>query len=71
MDRATSQVIASQNGGSAGGRATPALRASAVKMTALVRQCAVIATTGVTRVRERPSRNVAATSESMPRNGMR
>ncbi|GAA4519659.1 hypothetical protein GCM10023191_095490 [Actinoallomurus oryzae] len=64
-------MIAIQNGSSAGGFATPALMASAVKTTALVTQCAVIATTGSTRAWERLSRNVAATSESMPRNGMR
>src|SRR5688572_12407900 len=71
VDNATSQLIAAQNESSAGGFAAPTLTASTVKMTALVVQWTVIDTAGATLVRERLSRNVAATSEHMPRNGMR
>jgi hypothetical protein len=69
VDRTTSQVTAAQKPASAGGSAAPVLTANTVNSTALVAQWMVIATPGATGAGERLSRNVAATSDSMPSNG--
>lgn len=69
--RSTSQATAVQKEASAGGVTEPVAAARTVNTTALVAQWTVRATEGATSVRVRRSRNVAATSESMPRNGTR
>ncbi|GHB47517.1 hypothetical protein GCM10010377_42880 [Streptomyces viridiviolaceus] len=71
MDSATSHTIAVQKAGAEGGTAPPTARAAPVKTSALVVQWTVIDTDGVTCVRERWSRKVAATSDSIPAKGMR
>lgn len=69
VDSTTSQPTAPQNASSAGGSAVPVPTASAVKITVLAAQWTVSDTEGATRVAERLSRKVAATSASMPTNG--
>ncbi|RAJ85233.1 hypothetical protein K377_03714 [Streptomyces sp. PsTaAH-137] len=70
MDRPTSQARESQKDGAAGGVACPVTTARSVKTTALVAQCTPSPTIGSTRVVERLSTKVAATSDIMPRKGI-
>lgn len=71
MGSTTSQATATQKDVAEGGAAVPVAAASAPKTTALVPTWTVMATDGGTWEGERRSRIVAATRQSMPRNGTR
>ncbi len=71
VESTTSHTTAVQKEPSAGGVRPPVAAARAVNTRALVTAWTVIDTIGRTSVRERRSRNVAATRLSMPRKGTR